>query len=282
MYLFSYFRTESEALHLALSEDGFAFDAVNGNRAILEAGPNARTMRDPFIIHGSDGRYHLLATDDWNGVSILHAVSEDLIAWSEPQTIPVMEKYLGTRNCWAPEAFRGRDGRFWLIWSSTIGGDLPEGTRDHRIWSCVTEDFVTFSESKLFFDPGYNVIDATVVPHGDAYLMAFKDERGENRVGTDYKAIRTAMALKPDGPFESISDLATPGLVEGPTIFRKDGLWVMLYDHFMDHHYGASLSEDGRSWQVSEVEVSLPEGPRHGSVLEIEDQVAFGLKDHFG
>ena len=283
MYLFSYFRTEAEALHLALSEDGFSFEAVNENRPVLSGAVNRCTLRDPFIIRGRDGTFHLLATDGWGSPNIVYAKSDDLISWSEQLAIPAMADIPGARNAWAPEAFFGReDGLTRVIWSSTVSTDLADDTRDHRIWACETEDFRSFSEPHLFFDPGYNVIDATVVACGDAYLMVFKDERGENRPGTEFKALRTAMSLRASGPFEAVSGLITPPLVEGPTLFRKDELWIMFYDHFHDHHYGASLSDDGRNWQVSEVEIDLPEGPRHGSVIEIEDEVAYGLQSHFG
>lgn len=112
--------------------------------------------------------------------------------------------------------------------------------------------------------------------------MAFKDERGENRKRTEYKALRTALSLRGVGPFESVSELITPSLVEGPALYKIDGQWMMLYDYFHNHHYGASLSEDGIGWRVSEVEVILPEGARHGSVIEIDDEVANRLKSHFG
>tara|TARA_B100000700_G_scaffold146051_1_gene162523 strand:+ start:953 stop:1804 length:852 start_codon:yes stop_codon:yes gene_type:complete len=283
MYLLSYFRTESEALHLALSEDGFTFEAVNGNLAVLEATEQTGTMRDPFLFQDQDGLFHLLATDGWRGTSLAHATSEDLIFWSEQRIIPVMETIPGTRNVWAPEVFYGiEDGQYRIIWSSTVDTSETERVRDHRIWACNTIDFETFSDSYLFFDPGYNVIDATVVGYGDVYLMAFKDERGENRVDTDYKAIRTAISLVPGGPFEAVSDLVTPAPVEGPTIYRKDNLWVMLYDHFLEDCYGVSVSKDGRQWTVSEVEVVLPEGLRHGSVIEVSKQIADRLKSHFG
>lgn len=281
MFLFSYFRTESEAVHLALSEDGFTFDALNGNRPVLEPDENTRTIRDPFLIRGADCRFHLLATDGWGSASLCHAVSEDLIAWSERHPVPVMDGVEGTRNVWAPEAYldREEDG-YRLIWSSTVDTSSNEKVRDHRIWSCVTKDFETFSKPALFFDPGFNVIDATVVPYGDAYLMAFKDERGENRTDTDFKAIRTGMSLRGGGPFDSVSDLVTPAPVEGPTVYQKDGLWVMLYDYFLEHRYGASLSEDGRHWDVSEVEIHVPDGARHGSVIEIADSEAERLSSH--
>jgi hypothetical protein len=282
MYLFSYFRTEVEALHLAISEDGFAFEALNANRPVLVGEVNTCTLRDPFILQADDGRFHLLATDGWKSRAIVHAQSEDLITWSRQTAIPVMEDVAGTRNVWAPEAFYGHeDGRYRIIWSSTVSEDLDDSP-GHRIWACETKDFESFLPAHPFFDPGYNVIDATVAAFGDAYLMAFKDERGENRIGTDYKALRTAMSFRASGPFESVSDLVTPPLVEGPTLYRKDDLWVMLYDHFHEHRYGASLSEDGRRWQVSEVKVVLPEGPRHGSVIEIDDKIGNSIRSQFG
>ena len=283
MHLFSFFRTEMEALHLALSKDGFTFDSVNRNRPVLEGTVNTCTLRDPFLIQSGHGVFHLLASDGWESTSIIHASSNDLIDWSEQAAVPVMDDVPGTRNSWAPEAFYDKEsGLFRLIWSSTVCENPAKDERDHRIWSCETEDFHEFAESRLFFDPGYNVIDATVVPYGDAYLMAFKDERGENRKRTEYKALRTALSLRGAGPFESVSELITPSLVEGPALYKIDGLWMMLYDYFHHHHYGASLSEDGIDWRVSGVEVILPEGARHGSVIEIDDEVANRLKCHFG
>ena len=36
MYLMSYFRTQAEALHLAISRDGLVWEALNENRPVLE------------------------------------------------------------------------------------------------------------------------------------------------------------------------------------------------------------------------------------------------------
>ena len=41
----------------------------------------------------------------------------------------------------------------------------------------TTRDFETFSPTKLFYDPGFNVIDATVVKSGGRYVMS----EGETR-----------------------------------------------------------------------------------------------------
>lgn len=130
-----------------------------------------------------------------------------MIAWHDEKLIPVMEHLEQTRNCWAPEVFFDTAvNAFRIIWSSTVGGT----ERNHRIWSTTTKDFQTFTESKLFFDPGYNVIDATVTDLGDSYFMLFKDERGTNDQGTANKAIRSCRIAKngADRDFPSVSDIS--------------------------------------------------------------------------
>jgi hypothetical protein len=94
------------------------------------------------------------------------------------------------------------------------------------------------------------VIDATVVAHKRSYLMAFKDERGENRAGTTGKAIRVCIAPQAHGPWTEISAVVTPPLTEGPALFRRDTRWVMLFDHFMEGFFGAVESQDGRAWSA--------------------------------
>ena len=49
MYVMSYFRTESEALHLALSDDGLKWRALNDNKPILSGTIGTNTLRDPFV-----------------------------------------------------------------------------------------------------------------------------------------------------------------------------------------------------------------------------------------
>lgn len=279
MYLLSYFRTEAEALHLATSDDGLDWTAVNGNEPVLEGEVGGESLRDPFLIEDRDGTYHLLATDGWQSTDIVHATSTDLQSWSDQELLPVMRDVPGTKNAWAPECFYDREaGVYRLLWSSTVDPETGPDEYDHRIWSCSTPDFETFSASACVFDPGYNVIDATVAYDDGEYLMAFKDERGENSLDTDYKATRLARAPSGGGPFRGVTDFVTPGPVEGPTLFRADGEWRMLYDHFLEDRYGASRSPDGREWTVCTDELSTPDDVRHGSVIEIPDDLGRDLR----
>lgn len=278
MYAMSYFRTEAEALHLALSVDGLLWTPLNDNRPILQGTVGSCSLRDPFVARARDGLFHLLASDGWASVSIVHAVSVDLLHWSDQVLIPVMASVPDARNAWAPECFydHGRD-LYRVLWSSAMRSDRTVEDWDHRIWASATADFVSYTPAEPFFDPGYSVIDATVVYHEGEYLMAFKDERGENLPDTAYKAIRVCRSH--DGTvFESISDLVTPTLVEGPTLFRHRGRWIMAYDHFMGGHFGAAESADGRTWRAIREQVRFPSGARHGSVFSVDEAKASDLR----
>ena len=286
-YVLSYFRTESEALHLAVSDDGAAFTALNDNDAVLTSDVGAESIRDPFLYDDGD-QFHLLGTDSWHSDHVVHATSPDLVEWSDPERLPVMADVEGTLNTWAPECYYDREaGVTRLLWSSTVSDGEPpddpaeQDAYDHRIWAAETTDFETVSDPEVFLDPGYTVIDATVAYHDGEYLLAVKDERGANAVDTDHKDVSLGRSDTGSGPFTPLSDPVTPAPVEGPTLYRADGEWRMLYDHFIEGHYGASRSSDGEHWERADDAVAVPEGVRHGSVLGVERDVAERLRDAF-
>ncbi|HTJ67133.1 MAG TPA: glycoside hydrolase family 43 protein [Actinospica sp.] len=276
----SYFTELDEALCLAVStDDGRSFEPVNDGLPVLRGSVGTGALRDPFLGLGPDGRIHLLATDGWTSPSIVHAVCEvgQWDSWSEQRLLPVMEKVPGAHNAWAPEFFLDHTtGRYHLIWSSVVddavpaeGRDWPNVGQDHRIWSCTTEDFSSFSESAVFFDPGHSVIDATVVRDGERFLMAYKDERGVNDPSTSHKHIMLTSFTRPGGPYEAPRGPVGPSPAEGPSLFRRNGEWVMIFDHFLEGRYGAVRSGDGVTWEPAEV--GLPPGVRHASVLALRD-----------
>jgi hypothetical protein len=274
-FVMSYFTAEAEALHLAVSADGCRFTAVNGGAPVLRSTGGTGVLRDPFIGPGPDGMFHLLATDGWASHAVLHSVSADLGTWSAPELIPVMAQVPGGHNAWAPEFFYVPDRRcYQLIWSSVVEPGGPGSSRDwqntgqnHRIWGCLTEDFRSYSPARLFFDPGYPVIDATVAYDGGRFLMAFKDERGVNELSTGHKHIELTTFTKLGGPFEQVIGPVSPAPVEGPALFRRDGEWVLIFDHFLEGRYGAVASRDAVTWETADIQV--PAGARHASVLTL-------------
>lgn len=283
MYVMSYFKTDAEALHLAVSGDGLHWQAVRGGAAIFRSALGAKSVRDPFLCAGGDGLFHLLFTTAPSPDSIGHAVSDDLLSWRQEAHVPVMASVPGVQNCWAPEAFWDSDAQQWrVIWSSSTMAPNTPSDGNHRIWGCATRDWRAWTPPALFFDPGYSVIDATVVALAPGrYLMAFKDERGHNpprhEAPGQRKAIGFAFAPGASGPWTEVSDLVTPPLTEGPALFRRGGQWVMLFDHFMEERFGALASADGLHWEPLMPGIEFLPGLRHASVLSVSDAIGRGL-----
>ena len=107
VYLFSYFKDNGEdGLHLAYSEDGLTWTALKNDASFLQPQVGEdKLMRDPCIITGPDGEFHMVWTVSWQEKGIGYAHSSDLVHWSEQQYIPVMEHEPDAKNCWAPEIY---------------------------------------------------------------------------------------------------------------------------------------------------------------------------------
>jgi hypothetical protein len=285
-YLFTSFRGNGEdGLHLAISTNGYHWEALNSGRSFLRPQIGGyKLMRDPCLAAGPDGTFHLVWTTGWTadkGNVIGYASSRDLIRWSAQRGIPVMEHEPKTRNIWAPEIFYSSADRSWLIfWSSTIPGKFPntDGTGDdgynHRIYCTSTPDFREFEGSRLFYDPGFNCIDATLFQEGSKFYLFFKDER-KNPVK---KNLRYATADRAAGPFSTPSEPFTGDWVEGPSAIRIGAEYLVYFDHYASpHYYGAVRSRNLKDWEDCSKEMSFPKGHRHGTVLKIPEPIALGL-----
>jgi len=276
VYLFSYFINNGEdGLHLAWSEDGLQWEALNNNRSFLkpETGKD-KLMRDPCIIQTPDNIFHMVWTVSWGEKGIGYASSRDLVHWSEQQYIPVMEHENKAMNCWAPEIYFDEvNDEFVVFWSTTIPGRFPEtdgsgdGKNNHRMYYVSSKDMQHFSETRLLYNPGFNSIDGTLLKHGDRYLMFLKDE---TRKPEAQKNIRVATSLSPIGPWSPASEpIYDTDWAEGPSIGRVGERWILYFDRYTAGSYGAMSSRDLEHWKDISNQLSFPEGTRHGSILKI-------------
>jgi hypothetical protein len=287
--LFSYFMGNGEdGLHLAWSEDGLQWRTINGGESCLAPTVGEdRLMRDPSIVQGPDGRFHMVWTSSWTDRIIGYAHSWDLIEWSPQRAIPVMMHEPEARNSWAPELFFDQANQeFWIIWSTTIPGRFPEtagsseSEYNHRMYSTTTRDFTDFGPTKLFFDPGYNVIDGFLVRHEDQYLLFYKDER---KFPEAKKEILLTTSDSLSGPWTVPTTPISPrNWVEGPSVVRMDGDWIVYFDAYTRHRYEAVRSQDLKTWTDITDQIQFPNGARHGTVLEVSRTVLDTLLAHFG
>ncbi len=288
-YLFSYFTGNGEdGLHLAHSTDGLTWTALNDGKSLLTPSVGSKLMRDPCICQGPDGTFHLVWTSGWRDKGIGIAHSKDLITWTEPKWLPVMAHEPNAVNCWAPEIFYDQASRQYLIfWATTIPGRFPQTeqtagdqsqgvTLNHRMYYTMTTDFETYADTKLFYDDGFNAIDATVVKDSDTYVMFIKDE---TRAPVAKKHIRIATADKAEGPYGHASEPFTPDWVEGPTALKIGDTWYVYYDGYTRHRMEGSKSKDLKTWETITDELSFPRGVRHGTAFKVSSDIPARLKE---
>lgn len=287
VYLFSYFTGNGEGgLHLAYSYDGLTWEALNNARPILppKLGKD-KLMRDPSIVQGKDGTFHMVWTTGWWDQHIGYASSKDLINFSEQKIIPVMEHESGTRNSWAPELFYDNsDDMFYIIWASTVPGKFSEIKTsesekglNHRQYFTTTKDFVSFSDTKLFFDPGFSVIDGAIVKKDDTYWFIVKNENSNPAE----KNLRVTFTkdLKEGFPTKVSENISGKSWVEGPSPLIIGEYVYVYFDKYIDKKYGAIRSKNGKDWEDVSDQISFPLGVRHGTTFKVTEEEFKALEE---
>jgi len=275
-FLFTSFQEPATAgLGLLYSADGYHWNRLDTILLEPTVGVSKqKIMRDPSMIQGPDGVFHLVFTTEWKGGNGFgYAHSKDLIHWSAQQYIPVMQLEKTVVNVWAPELFYDEtQNQYIIIWASCIPNRFEKGIEDennnHRLYYTTTKDFVSFSETKLFFDPKFSVIDATIVKRGNAdYVLVLKDNTRPER------NIKLAFAKSPYGPYTNVSAPITNHFSEGPSAIKIKNDWLIYFDAYQEKKYGAIRTQDFRSFEKIDSLVSVPDGHKHGTVITTKKRI---------
>ena len=302
----------TEGLRFIYSHDGLRWDSIEGVFLRPEVG-RQKVMRDPSIVRGPDGTFHLVWTSSWRGdQGFGYSSSRDLIHWTPQRFIPTgMDT--ATVNTWAPELFYDDVRRqFLVVWASCVPGRFPDGQEDHlnnhRLYCLTTRDFRSFSKPRLFYEPGFSAIDATIVkrerlemrnekydnsgggkPSGNSanksnhishfssfnsnfeYVMVVKDNTRPMR------NIKVAFAQSPYGPWSAASEPFTESFTEGPSTAKVGDWWYIYYDSYRHKIYGAHRTKDFKTFQDQTGAVSFPVGHKHGTVFMAPEELVEGL-----
>ncbi len=296
-YLFSYFtRNGEDGVHLAYSRDGIRWLPLNGGRSVItpaivgagrgwqEWNTSAALMRDPSILRGPDGMFHMVWTISWTDHAIGVAHSRDLIHWSQQTRVPVMEHEPTALNTWAPDLFYDdATQQFVIVFASAIPGRFPatdslaqrtsRGRADHRLYYVTTKDFVTYSRTALLYDGGFCAIDGTIAKRGDTYYLIMKDETFFPLV----RSLRVASSARATGPYGAASPPFTEKDTEGPSILRSGNTWYVYFDYYTRGRYGAVRTHDFVQWEPFSDSLQTPRGIRHGSAFLAPESVLRGL-----
>jgi hypothetical protein len=286
-WLFAGFKRDSkDGIYYAISLDGYHWTLANGGNPVVPPTEPGELMRDPFVQRAPDGSFRMVWTWAWyDPTNIGYAESKDLLTWTRHRELPVMAAQPGASNVWAPALYYEPVQKRWLIfWASTIPGRFPgdeagdpngKASLNHRIYATTTTDFRSFTPAKVFFDPGYSVIDATLLPPttpGKPFTLIFKDERKQPLE----KHLLTATGPSLEGAWTNISEPISETWSEGAAIIPVEATatqpagYLAYYDHYSGaQHYGAIFSPDLVHWSDALAQIDFPAGMRHGSFVQI-------------
>ncbi|POX45038.1 family 43 glycosylhydrolase [Streptomyces sp. Ru72] len=299
-YLFAYFTGEGtadgEQIRYALSRgnDPLHWRELNGGKPVLTSTIGEKGLRDPFVIRSPKGdKFYLIATDlrmyknssgSWDYVqrhgskSIMIWESTDLVHWTDQRLVKVAPDNAG--NTWAPEAYWDDSlGEYVVFWASKLyADDDPDhtGSTYNKMLYATTKDFRTFSAPKVWDDPGYSVIDSTVVKYKDTYYRYTKDERDPSSGSPCSKFITAEKSTSlTSTTYDFVADCIGSGAMdrgEGPTVFKSntEKKWYLFIDEYGGRGYlpFETTDLDSGKWTPS-TNYQLPASPRHGTVLPV-------------
>jgi hypothetical protein len=276
VYIFAYFTGPwpnggSSGVYLSSSSDGLRFAPLNDGNAVFTppqppsfpAGENQ--TRDPSVVYGPDGKFHMVWTSGIDAKTIGYASSPDLKNWSTPRRIELWGQADDVAHTWAPEVFFDPVARNYLVaWASN-----PD-RGDHRLYSVTTDDFAKISPKRVLYYNGNTVIDGAIAYDAASrrYIMAMKDERD------GLKNIWLSTSDAATGPYTPGrrpvlgpgSPVDTRQRVEGPSLIRIGNLWYLYYDRYDAGEMSVATSSDLETWTLRRDEAQLPAG-HHGTVF---------------
>jgi sucrose-6-phosphate hydrolase SacC (GH32 family) len=275
-YVFSFFRNNGEkGVYLAVSSDALNWCEVNGGKPVMEPKVGGRLTRDPSICRGPDGLYRMVWTSSWNDKGFGTATSSNLLDWSEQVYVEVNRDEPKARNTWSPEIFYDdATQQYVVIWSTTIEGRFPEtqvaaeAGYNHRIYVSTSKDFKDWTPKRLFYNGGFNVIDAFLFKKDGKYGMVVKDETREPVAEKNLRVVWSEGGF--DGPWAKAEAPFTDNKeawAEGPSVIRVGNRWLVYYDKYNKGSYGAVETRNFKTFKP--VAVSLPKGIRHGTILAV-------------
>jgi hypothetical protein len=290
-YLFAYFTgngPNEEAIHFALSNDGFNYRALNDGKPIIDSKAISTTggVRDPHILRGPDGYFYMVVTDlhvptcGWSNTAMVLLKSKNLVNWTHskidlPQTY---SEFSTVHRVWAPQTFYDESSGKYMVYFSM---KEPKGI-DIIYYAYTNSDFTAFESApkQLLYSPTNNAcIDGDIVFKNGKYHLFFKTEGSGN-------GIKKAVSDQLTEGYQLIDHYVdqTDSPVEGSGVFRmiNSDTYILMYDMYTSGRYQFTESTDLENFRVIDNEISMNFHPRHGTVIPITRAEAQRLVQKWG
>lgn len=291
-YLYVHMSSKGEFTSYSLSRTGQYWTDLLSGSEVFSTKDNTITggMRDAYVTRLEDGSFMLVGTDmtsrlGWTSNHIMDLMlSPDLVHWTKNVKIDLESsdnlKALGgitadqMTAAWAPQVIYDPVTRHYVVYYS-VG--FPDR---HRIYyQLVDKDLNILTEPRLYFDPGYDIIDADIVYNAvdNDYQMVYKCEKanGFNRATAPHlvpadgdAATGTTVWTITDGFHVSDNNQT----IEAPTQWREIGQtkWKLSFINYGGGYGYKTLGLDEHGLQPSApVRIVGSNNAQHGSILKL-------------
>lgn len=311
-YLLVYFKDDTHSLHFALSTDGYSFTDINRGNPVIDGRRIAeqKGVRDPYIMRGPDGIFHLAATDlhiygrreglrdtdferprenyGWgNNRAIVMMKSNDLIEWSH-SVVRIDQSFPGLDEigcAWAPELiFDEKKDRMMLYFTMRFGNG-----RNNMVRAYLNEDLsalATRPESLFDYPNDTTCIDGDITRVGDRYHLFYVAHDGT-------PGIKQAVSERVDGGY--VYDPAwydsEKVKCEAPHVWKRIGeeKWILMYDIYglKPPNFGFRETRDFKVFKdlgrfnEGVMKATNFDSPKHPSLVRITRMEARKLADHW-
>lgn len=312
-YLFVFFSDPTHSLFMATSRDGYTFTTVNDAQPIIAGDTIAsqKGIRDPHIFRGPDGAFYMAMTDlhifgkeegyretQWerpdeygwgNNRGFVLMKSYDLINWTRNNVF--MEDLFPEMDiacAWAPQTIYDPETEQMMLYFT-----MREGAngKTKLYYAYTDDDFTTLtSKPEILFhypNPEVQILDAdiTALPDG-RYAMMFVAQESPGGIRLAFSdSIHTGYK------YEDLWADDEPGDCEAPNVWKRIGedKWVLMYDIFSidPHNFGFSETTDFKTFtsighfNEGEMKITNFTSPKHGAIIQITEEEAKRLEEHW-
>ena len=252
-YLYCFMNSAKEITNFALGskeDQGKKFNVLLGGGEVFDTESVAKIeggTRDAFILRGEqEGQYLMACTDMcnaksgiWNNYGMDLLRSTDLIHWESVtfdfrEGKSIFSDATATTDCYKTDEEYAKINRVWapqIIWDASVNKYLvyysllstnDGDSYDKIYYSYADEDFTTLTQPRMFFDPGFSVIDADILynPYDGLYHMYYKREAAN---GSDRGVYEATSPTLVGGSWTDITHVTNEGTaqVEGSSHIRR-------------------------------------------------------------
>ena len=306
-YLYTFMNPNYEITNYALGTKesyGKKFDVLLDGAEIFDTkalAPIEGGTRDAYMARGERADEYFMVTTDmsnirsgmWNNHGIDRLRSPNMIHWestafdfnkgksifSDPEATTdgyrTDAEYANITRVWAPQFIWDAEKNAYLVYYSILSSN-PGDNHDRMFYSYADRDFKTLTQPRLFYDPGYAVIDADILysEYDGLYHMMIKKE-GAGAASTGIFEYTSPKLL--GEPWTEVMHMRAEGdaAVEGPTHIRRIdediyNLYYMRYDSEYTYKV-VDINHMGTGYSSS-TKLSGTGSFQHGSMMTVTEE----------